>query len=406
MFDPQSSAPMTNEVRSVPRPAGGSSRVMAGDPVSGVAAAVEVLGREDRSSWSAQARAAHLEELLAARGRLEAEVLRAVGEWNAADSWASEDALSPVSWLAWHGAMTRAESSDLLRTARLVQEHPRTAGALADGHVTSTHVRLMARAAQHRESVFDEQERILVEAAGELVPEQLRKLLRTWQCMADDALDRAPTEVQESRWHLHISTTFGGAVALRGLLDPEGGAVVLAALDSLDRPDPVDGASTPRSLPQRRAEAMVRLAQGEGPRRVNVDVVVDLARLQGARTGDLEALRGEIMGIGPIGRQALEMLACDCNIGRIIMRGTSMVLDLGRRTPTVSAAQRRALAVRDAGCVVPGCDAPAHWCDAHHTQPWSVGGPTDLHQLELRCRRHHLAVHGDRCRPPPYELAA
>ncbi len=374
--------------------------------MSGVAAAVEVLAGEDRSGWLPQARAAHLEELLEARERLEAEVLRAVGEWQAADAWIGEDALSPVSWLAWHGTLTRGEASDLLRTARLAQEHPRTAGALADGQVASTHVRLIARAAQHREAVFDDQEQTLLTAAGELVPEQLRKLLRTWQCMADDVLDRAPAEVQESRWHLHASTTFGGAVALRGLLDPEGGAILLAALDALDRPDSVDGAQMPRTLPQRRAELLVRLAQGDGPRGVNVDVIVDLARLQGAHTGDLEALRGEIMGIGPIGRQMLETLACDCTIGRVVMRGKSMVLDLGRRTPTVSAAQRRALAARDAGCVVPGCGAPAHWCDAHHTQPWSLGGPTDLDQLELRCRRHHLAVHGDRSRPPPFELAA
>lgn len=219
-------------------------------------------------------------------------------------------------------------------------------------------------------------------------------------------LDRAPAEVQESRWHLDISTTFGGSVALRGLLDPEGGAVLLAALDALDEPDTVDGVDAPRTVPQRRADALVRLAQGEGRRRVNVDVVVDLARLQGTKTNDLEALRGEILGIGPIGREALEMLACDCSVGRIVMRGKSVVLDLGRRTPTVSAPQRRALAVRDGGCVVPGCGAPADWCDAHHTQPWSLDGPTDLDQLELRCRRHHRQIHGGRCRPPPYQLAA
>jgi Domain of unknown function (DUF222) len=406
MFDQESSSETSSTVASVPRPDDGSSRVMAADPVSGVAAAVEVLGREDRSGWSPQARAAHLEEMLAARERLEGEVLRAVGEWHAADGWVGEDALSPVSWLAWHGTLTRNESSDLLRAGRLVQEHSRTAGALADGQVSSTHVRLMARAAQHRESVFDDQEESLLTTAGEWAPEHFRKLLRSWQHMADDVLDREPAEVQESRSHLYASTTFGGAVVLRGLLDPEGGAILLAALDALDRPDPVDGVKTPRSLPQRRAELLVRLAQGDGPRGVNVDVIVDLARLQGAQKGDLEALRGEIVGIGPVGRQMLETLTCDCNIGRVIMRGKSMVLDLGRRTSTVSASQRRALAVRDGGCVVPGCDAPAHWCDAHHTDPWSIGGPTDLDQLELRCRRHHLAVHGDRCRPPPYQLAA
>ncbi len=389
-----------------PRPGEGSPRAIAGDPVSRLAEAVERVAHEDRTGWSPPARAAHLQELLAARERLEAEVVRAVGESQAAEAWIDDDLLSPVSWLAEHGPMTRRDASDLLRTARLAHGHDRTGDALAVGDIPAAAAILLARAAQHREQVLEEQESTLVAAAGELRPEQLRKLLRTWQCLADDALDRAPAEVQEARWHLHTSTTFGGALAVRGLLDPEGGAVLLAALDTLDEPDPVDGVRAPRSLPQRRADALVRLAQGNGRRRVNVDVIVDLARLQGARTGDLEALRGEIVGIGPIGREALEMLACDCSIGRVVMRGSSMVLDLGRRTSTVSASQRRALAARDGGCVVPGCDAPAHWCDAHHADPWSRGGPTDLDQLELRCRRHHREVHGARSRPPPYRLAA
>jgi len=33
-------------------------------------------------------------------------------------------------------------------------------------------------------------------------------------------------------------------------------------------------------------------------------------------------------------------------------------LDVGRSTPVVSPAQRSALAVRDRGCVFPGCERP------------------------------------------------
>ena len=68
-------------------------------------------------------------------------------------------------------------------------------------------------------------------------------------------------------------------------------------------------------------------------------------------------------------------------------------LEVGRATRVVSAAQRTALAVRDGGCRYPDCDRPVAWCDAHHLRHWLHGGPTDLGNLVLLCRRHHRAVH-------------
>jgi len=71
----------------------------------------------------------------------------------------------------------------------------------------------------------------------------------------------------------------------------------------------------------------------------------------------------------------------------------SEVLELGRTTRVVSAGLRKALAVRDGGCVVAGCDRPPAWCDAHHLRHWLHGGPTNLDNLVLVCRAHHRAVH-------------
>jgi hypothetical protein len=71
----------------------------------------------------------------------------------------------------------------------------------------------------------------------------------------------------------------------------------------------------------------------------------------------------------------------------------SQPLNLGRATRVVQPAQRHALAVRDRGGVVPDCDRPLSWCDAHHLQHWVDGGPTNLDNLALLCRAHHRAVH-------------
>jgi hypothetical protein len=68
-------------------------------------------------------------------------------------------------------------------------------------------------------------------------------------------------------------------------------------------------------------------------------------------------------------------------------------LEVGRATRVVHPAQRAALAVRDGGCVFPGCDRPLAWCDAHHLWHWVDGGPTDLSNLAMVCRAHHRRVH-------------
>ena len=67
------------------------------------------------------------------------------------------------------------------------------------------------------------------------------------------------------------------------------------------------------------------------------------------------------------------------------------VLDVGRRTRTISPALRRALAARDRHCRFPGCAATR--CDGHHVEHWAQGGATALGNLVLLCRRHHRAVH-------------
>ena len=57
---------------------------------------------------------------------------------------------------------------------------------------------------------------------------------------------------------------------------------------------------------------------------------------------------------------------------------TGNVLDVGRAHRRFTPRQRRALVIRDGGCVFPGCDRKPKWCDAHHLKFWEDDGPTDL----------------------------
>ena len=90
---------------------------------------------------------------------------------------------------------------------------------------------------------------------------------------------------------------------------------------------------------------------------------------------------------------AARLRAAAVRLPPVLGGAAAQPLEVGRATRVVQPAQRTALAVRDGGCVFPGCDRPLAWCEAHHLVHWLHGGPTDLDNLALLCRAHHQAVH-------------
>ena len=70
-------------------------------------------------------------------------------------------------------------------------------------------------------------------------------------------------------------------------------------------------------------------------------------------------------------------LACNAHIIPAVLGGDSEVLDLGRAQRLFTAAQRRALLLRDRTCRAEGCDIPGTWAEAHHWVAWRpVATPT------------------------------
>jgi Domain of unknown function (DUF222) len=369
------------------------------DPMDVVRVDWSAVAGEDRSSWSAAARSGRLFELLELQERVDAEVVRCAAEWDAVSAWAEDAALSAPAWLAARAPVTRPAAARLMRTARLVREHDTTARALAAGDVTVAHVEVLASVAHGRTELYAEHEETLLNAAGALVPDDLVTVARRWRELADHELARADAAAAFERRHLHVSPIMGGGV-LDGFLDPAATATVIRALDALEPPDPASGESLARSLSQRRADALVSLCEeslgrtrrgGRAP--LAVDVVIDLETLLDHAPADLLAARCEILGSGPLARTAVERILCDSPVGRVVMRGRSEVLDLGRRTRVVSPALRRAVTLRDEHCGFPGCRAPAGWCDVHHLVHWLDHGDTNEANCVLLCRRHHVACH-------------
>jgi hypothetical protein len=67
-------------------------------------------------------------------------------------------------------------------------------------------------------------------------------------------------------------------------------------------------------------------------------------------------------------------------------------LAVGRAVRLATAAQRRALQLRDGGCVIPGCAISAAHTQPHHVTGWAIGGATNLDNLVSLCWVHHRQV--------------
>src|SRR5918995_1874707 len=235
------------------------------------------------------------------------------------------------------GAAGAEQGQQAGSTAAWLRNRLRLGTGTASSPVRTAHAQVLA-AGTHElpEHLTVEAEPVLVEAARRLDPTRLRRLLGHLLQLADpDGADRDRAR-RHARRGLWLAPTFEGMVAVDGLLEPEAGQTLLAALEPLARPA---DATDSRSGSQRQADALSELARRhlEGGRlpqaggvRPQLMVTVDLDSL----LGHPGALGGETGWVGPLDPEACRRLACDGALTRVIVtRQPSHHHQLGQPDP-------------------------------------------------------------------------
>jgi len=97
----------------------------------------------------------------------------------------------------------------------------------------------------------------------------------------------------------------------------------------------------------------------------------------------------------PVSIATVERHICSAGAQGVLFEEKGAVLDLGRAKRLHKGRQRTAIAARDGGCLMPGCDRPPSWSEVHHIVPWSEGGGTSVDDGVLLCRHHHLLLHNN-----------
>ena len=169
-------------------------------------------------------------------------------------------------------------------------------------------------------------------------------------------------------------------------------------LTTPDEPGPDADTADRRPLAQRRVDGVALLAkkalkmddgQVGGTAVTMLVIITEEALTIGFGTAELPDCGTEISA------SVARMLAADAEIIPVVLGGKSQPMDLGIGRRYFTEAQRRAMVIRDGGCVGPACDAPPSWCDGAHIRPAGYGS-TSLDNGVLLCWRCHLLhdIHG------------
>jgi hypothetical protein len=253
----------------------------------------------------------------------------------------------------------------------------------------------------------------LIDCAATLPPEKLWRLARQRREGLDEqAIARGEKQRADQRYlrRFRRDGMCGGSWLIP---DEEGGLEIDQALNLMlasrtGGPRFVDPDAAPAGLgpidertnEQLLADGFVQLMRGgldadpnvvPGKRRVAVRIMVTAETMRD-HTG-----HGIIEGSSnTISFPSVQRQLCESGTLGLKFGGNGQVIDLGREIRLFTSAQRDALAARDGGCRVPGCEKPPSWTEAHHIDYWARDrGKTNLADGILLCRYHHMLIHNN-----------
>ncbi|RZU61655.1 HNH endonuclease signature motif containing protein [Zhihengliuella halotolerans] len=255
---------------------------------------------------------------------------------------------------------------------------------------------------------------------------QMLKLAHQWgACLDEDGPDPA-----EERAHSKRSLTLGspkdGLVPLTGWLLPEVAAHLQRVFDAHSNPaarttgtgpetaDPetagpssnTDTATTAatatapvldgRTAAQKRHDILMTVVQAasrcEETPHLGGDTATLLVHVNAADLLDPQGY-AQLEGIDvPVSSRIAHRTACTGAVQKVVFDTNGRIIGLGAKERTFTGHQRRAIAARDGGCVIPNCTIRAAWCEVHHVSPWARGGKTTIENGVLLCWHHHHSL--------------
>jgi hypothetical protein len=318
-----------------------------------------------------------------------------------------QGASSTAAWLDRLTGCGRPEASQVTRTARrLANRYELVRVALAAGRISLAKAHVIRVAldrlpAELSTDTLDHAQASMLEHAKVLDPKSLARVgLRLWEVIDPDAVDaheqqlleRQEAKARRSSW---LTSRSENGITRFWLRTPElVGEAFLSILEGYAAPRRTDEAGPDtRPYPQRLGEAFEEWLSRQNP-----DDLPDHGGLPATllittpANGD-QPTTGTTATGARVSARTVSWLACTAWLTLMLIDDHGVPLKQGRAARLFTLAQRLGFAVRDKGCVFPGCDRPPAWCESHHIGSWSRGGGTDLANGCLLCGYHHRLIH-------------
>lgn len=320
-------------------------------------------------------------------------------------------------------ATATARSWDPVTANGMPARLPATRGALLDGDVGVDGVLAVARPLlAMRERVDPERmltaDSLLAEAArgegADGLPPACAELLsvqaQVWAAVLDPDGAEPDEHAAARRRGITLGTAHDGVIPIRGAVLPEVAAQLQRIYEATCSPQAVrfrdseTSAQEPvpvpvpdeRTRPQKLHDALaIALAVATASSALPTIGGAAPTLVVSVRHEDLTAGTGRAWAEGcdePASILTARHIACSGVIQRITLDGTGRIVRLGIEERVFNRHQRRAIALRDGGCIIPGCGVPAGWCEIHHVTAHAHGGSTHTDNGVLLCWHHHRFI--------------
>ena len=238
--------------------------------------------------------------------------------------------------------------------------------------------------------------------------DEVRIQASVWRAALDpDGLEPSEEQAMTGR-RFHIGRLKGGLVPMYLSVLPEAAGRVAKVFDPYLTPTTAPAMLTeeentartlekdPRSRDQQRHDVFIAMIDtlarsGDTPTVGGAAPTV----LVSVRAEELDRGRGAGFSDGvdiPLSMTTVKQMICTGGTQTVVLTGEGRILALGSPQRCFTPQQRRAITLRDGGCLIPGCTIPAGWCEIHHVIPDAAGGPTHTDNGVLLCWFHHRTI--------------
>lgn len=381
-----------------------------------VLAAVELLCSADLAGVDSEGLQADARDVRLAIGRLQGRLDEMLAEIESRGGAVDADGERVPTYAWWRDVATvdgRQAGRDV-RRAGVLRRLPVIGAAVTAGELGPEQAAVLCRL--HGRIDTDDlvaSQEALVSLGRSMTPGSLALQVRHIIARHNEQSLELEQATARERRYLQLRREPDGTVRGSFRVADEDAEVILTVLEPLARSE---GLHDQRSAPQRRADALVDVFAGAarwmelpdaGGQRPQVTYVLSAAWCAGETAPPLA--RALVAGLtatdehtasgawtGPQTRARMEAVLCDARVSRLLLDEQARPVSLSSVNERITKAQRHAVSARDRHCVARGCTRPPAFCDVHHLMSREHGGPTEVGNLVLLCRRHHVAWHRGR----------